>query len=497
MADSPFRTTSSIGKPSSPAGNTTAHGTAATRHVHQSHGHGDGKELERSVSAADIPAEKAAESEGGGFIDLLFYSPILWGSLASAVFYGLIYLGVIDNKFIRDYFAGHEVEYVTTIMFFIGMVALLATALGTIRQSGRLSGYGRIFDPAPKGGQSVSDCPAMLSRLQKVGSTRCNDLLLRRFRDALQRIMRRNSAEGLEDELKYLADCDADRVYESYALWRVITWAIPVLGFLGTVIGITLAVGELDPAALEESIELVVLNLSIAFATTTQALSLSIVLMFTKYLVGQSENNLLARVDRQVDDELLGRFEVSSREADGQLVAVRRMAETVIQSSEQLLQRQVELWQSSVDESQQRWQQMAASAGEEVQTALAGALQESLQSHARNLVEFEQAHFEKNQYNWARIQESLTEGAQATSALQSSVSEQVHILHRTVEATGQVARLEEALNRNLAALAGSKNFEQTVMSLAAAIHLLNARLGNDVSGANVQLEPERQDPQAA
>jgi len=41
-----------------------------------------------------------------------------------------------------------------------------------------------------------------------------------------------------------------------------------------------------------------------------------------------------------------------------------------------------------------------------------------------------------------------------------------------IQAAGEVTRLEDALNRNLAALAGSKNFEETVVSLAAAIHLL-------------------------
>ena len=48
---------------------------------------------------------------------------------------------------------------------------------------------------------------------------------------------------------------------------------------------------------------------------------------------------------------------------------------------------------------------------------------------------------------------------------------------RTIDATGQVTRLEETLNRNLATLAGSQNFEETVQSLAAVIHLLNSRLG--------------------
>jgi hypothetical protein len=47
--------------------------------------------------------------------------------------------------------------------------------------------------------------------------------------------------------------------------------------------------------------------------------------------------------------------------------------------------------------------------------------------------------------------------------------------------------LEKALNQNLAALAGSKNFEDTVMSLSAAIHLLNTRLGKPGETTHVDL----------
>ena len=50
------------------------------------------------------------------------------------------------------------------------------------------------------------------------------------------------------------------------------------------------------------------------------------------------------------------------------------------------------------------------------------------------------------------------------------------VLERTLQATAEVIKLETALNDNLNSLAGSKNFEDTVMSLSAAIHLLTTRM---------------------
>ena len=56
--------------------------------------------------------------------------------------------------------------------------------------------------------------------------------------------------------------------------------------------------------------------------------------------------------------------------------------------------------------------------------------------------------------------------------------------------------MEDALNRNLAALAGAKHFEQTVLSLAAAVNMLSARLAEtpnaaapDQAGARATLGP--------
>ena len=42
------------------------------------------------------------------------------------------------------------------------------------------------------------------------------------------------------------------------------------------------------------------------------------------------------------------------------------------------------------------------------------------------------------------------------------MTRQAEVLQRAVEASGEVRSLEDALNRNLATLAGAKHFEQTV-----------------------------------
>ena len=452
------------------------------------------------------------------FFVRLAKSPILWGGLASAGFYLLLQIGVsaasrlstggetsgavetflVVVSFLNQYFAGHPVEYVTTVFFFIGLAALMLKVLELAGQPWRHSTSHLVLGPLVPGGQSIEAASALLSRLDGLPERRQNRFFLARLREILDWVHRRNSAEGLEDELKYLSDREADRIHDSYALFWVVIWAIPVLGFLGTVIGITLALANLSPTAIEDSLPLTIASLSIAFATTTQALLLAIVLMFAKYLIGQLEGPLFARIDRWMDDEMLGRFEQVASDAEGHLAAVRRMSETMIDASEHLVRRQTELWRAAIDVAHHRWNELTGQAEVSLGKALARALNESLKTHAQTLAAAESEAADRNQARWQEVQQSLLDNAEASTALQQAVNEQVDILRRAVEATGQVAQLEETLNRNLNTLAGAKHFEQTVMSLAAAIHLLNARL-EEMPGrhACVELKSKKVPGQAA
>jgi hypothetical protein len=129
---------------------------------------------------------------------------------------------------------------------------------------------------------------------------------------------------------------------------------------------------------------------------------------------------------------------------------------------------------------------------------MTAALTDSLKAHAETLAAAEQSAAQQNRKHWDRLQQGAAQNAEALALLQKAVTEQGAVLNRAVEAAGRVTSLEEALNRNLASLAGARNFEQTVISLAAAIHLLNGRLGQLPDDApRVELEPAKRTGQAA
>ncbi len=420
-------------------------------------------------------------------------SPLLWGLAATAVFYGLLYqglpgslLGSRGQDFLARYCAnrwdilgGGWVLVAEIGAFFVGIAVLVVRRLGVGEQLAWLREP--LLGPVPQQGQTADDCGALLARLDGVSYARQQSYLVRRLRDALSHILRKGSAEDLDKELKILADGADSQAHGEFALIRLIIWAIPILGFLGTVIGITMAIAALNPRDLENSLEqTVVPSLGVAFDTTALALTLSIVLMFMQYTVDKSEQRLLALVDQRAGDELCQRFLQNKTGGHPEVAVVRRMAETVIEASARLVDTQAELWKSTITEAHEKWSQALQSAYGQVERALSQATAHALQAHAQQITESSQAMADQNHEHLAAVQQMMAQNLQALREHQQQLIQQGQVLRGVVEATGGVARLEEALNRNLAALAGSHNFEETLESLAGVIHLLNARLAQPV-----------------
>jgi biopolymer transport protein ExbB/TolQ len=323
-------------------------------------------------------------------------------------------------------------------------------------------------------------------------------LLAQRIQDALGHVRRHQATDHLEDELKYLGDMDADRVHDGYALVRMIIWATPMLGFLGTVIGITLALGDLSPEALvnspKEAMEGLLSGLSVAFDTTALALTLSIMLMFAQFVTLQVETQLLAWVDRQATRVLAPLFRLASPAGDPQSVMLRQMAGEVLGAMEQNTRIQTELWRGTLQQSQEQWAELMRGTGQTLQGALAGAMHESLERHAANLAQVEAAAGKTAQSNWEQWHAASAETLRQLRTQQAELLNQGELLKQVLQATGEVMSLEQALNQNLGALAGAKNFEDTVMSLSAAIHLLSSRLGRaPARPAQIKLEPSVQE----
>jgi len=127
----------------------------------------------------------------------------------------------------------------------------------------------------------------------------------------------RKSTPEVASMLASHSEIDANAVQSSYTLMNVFIWAIPILGFIGTVIGISAAVGAFsgsldaaqDVSVLKDSLNSVTTGLATAFDTTLIALVMSIFVMFPSSSLQKAEEDLLNWVDEYCNENLIKRLQ--------------------------------------------------------------------------------------------------------------------------------------------------------------------------------------------
>ena len=181
-----------------------------------------------------------------------------------------------------------------------------------------------------------------LARALVEGASR--NFLIERIKSALERFRMRGSAPDVVDHLASQSQLDANAVSSSYTMIRVFIWAIPLLGFIGTVIGISAAVAGfsdsvaavVDLDVMKQSIGTVTIGLGIAFDTTLLALVMSIVIMFPASSLQKSEEDFLNRVEAYCDERLGRRLDDSGAETSAGTpgleelqIQISRLAKTI------------------------------------------------------------------------------------------------------------------------------------------------------------------------
>lgn len=402
----------------------------------------------------------------------LFRSPILWGSAAAGAFFCLIHGGVISDVNVVRYLAGHWVEYVEVLLFCVGLASLALKAVDVATQRRGLAGCG--LPPIPDGGQDPADAAELAAALPD--TLPADAWLPRRLREALDFVGRTGAADGLEDHLKYLADLDASRAAGGHGLVKFVVWAIPIMGFLGTVIGITVAIASLSPTQLE-NISGVVAGLGTAFDTTATALALSMILMFLQFALDRAEQRLLGAVDEVAWRELAGRFQSLAGEA-GTTLAIARLGETLNRGSARLLESQEQAWRSLERAAGAGLREVMDEAAGRLQAALDAALDGSVARWGDALARAHDAAAARREDRWTAAAESLAQAVRGLEARHGEIAGQTAILGGVVAAASDLAAIERSLDANLAAVAATGRFEEALITLSAAVQLLAARAGD-------------------
>jgi len=129
-------------------------------------------------------------------------------------------------------------------------------------------------------------------------------LLPRALMNALRRFNSTRNIQDVSSSTNIVFESEADRLESELSMIRYISWAIPSIGFIGTVRGIGEALAQADKAV-QGDIAGVTQSLGVAFNSTFIALLISIFLMFLVYQLQLLQERLVFDSQNYVDDKLI------------------------------------------------------------------------------------------------------------------------------------------------------------------------------------------------
>ena len=147
-------------------------------------------------------------------------------------------------------------------------------------------------------------------------------ILFSRIERALLNLRNVGNISDVSEMLRSQAENDENHVDASYGLLAGIVWTIPILGFIGTVVGLSGAIGGFGAvltadaalSSLKESLVPVTGNLGVAFDTTFVALVLAMVVQMGMTLLRRQEDLFLDACRDYVHVNIISRLRLVSND---------------------------------------------------------------------------------------------------------------------------------------------------------------------------------------
>ncbi|MBW1790479.1 MAG: MotA/TolQ/ExbB proton channel family protein [Deltaproteobacteria bacterium] len=197
---------------------------------------------------------------------------------------------------IRDY----EQESCFILMFW-ALAIMVFKAVTTIRHRTLLE---RDLIPLAEGVRILPEDTRELSReIQALPPYQRNALLPRALLAGLQRFSSTRNIQDVADATHAYCAAEGERLESELTMIRYVAWAIPSIGFIGTVRGIGDALGQAYQA-IEGNIFGVTRSLGVAFNSTLIALLISIVLMFMLYQLQLLQERYVLETEAYCEDKL-------------------------------------------------------------------------------------------------------------------------------------------------------------------------------------------------
>ncbi len=247
--------------------------------------------MEKRLSHRRSDLERVCGFSSAKFTGVNLFFTLLIGAVLFAIIYGVLLI-FRDGSciWIEMFFHGGEGKRSTIPYFtvFLGCwaLAMLLVKMAKLRTQQKALQL-KILPEDPNFVLTCATAKTILDNINRLVEDPGRFILLDRINRAIENMRNVEDVSALAECLNTQANNDDEYLSSSYTVCKGFIWAIPVLGFIGTVLGLSSAVGGFgtvvreggsDPARLISELGNVTGGLSIAFETTFIALVLALII---------------------------------------------------------------------------------------------------------------------------------------------------------------------------------------------------------------------------
>ncbi|WP_417849176.1 MotA/TolQ/ExbB proton channel family protein [Thalassoglobus sp.] len=258
---------------------------------------------------------------GGRFTRVNKFCSLLLAVIGTVLFF-LILIPLHSTYFAAMFTQRGVVPYVI-VLFFNWSISILTLKASKLRLQ-RAALKFPLIPPNPEFVLSPSTVGEVTKRMYEFVDEPRQFLLFNRIDIALSNLRNLGRVSDLDEILRSQGVQDESIVESSYSLINAFVWAIPVLGFIGTVQGLSLSIGGFgavlaktqELSEIKSSLQNVTGGLSVAFETTLQGLIAALVVQLVLSFVKSKEEEFLDDCSEYCVRNIIGRLRLTPFEMD-------------------------------------------------------------------------------------------------------------------------------------------------------------------------------------
>ena len=288
--------------------------------------------VSHAAPSQQMPIPGAIQTSDGSNVSLVT-SGLIGLACAILLFAMLFPLKLANVRVGNMFWDSVGINFPTTLLMFWSFAILILKSRQLARQKTAM-----LMDLLPSEISqeiTLSSLDKFVAHVYSLPAVARQSMLVNRVLRGIEHFRVRKSAAETVTMMESQSTIDASNVAGSYTIVKVFIWAMPILGFIGTVMGVSSAVSGLsatlenaaDVSAVTTSMKSVFGGLGTAFDTTLLALIMSMIVKIPTSALQKSEDGLVTIVDEYCNENLLrrlndGREGGAERGAGGQKVNI-------------------------------------------------------------------------------------------------------------------------------------------------------------------------------